>query len=135
MYTFVFRFVVVVVFLKGSVLFDFLCNRSGILAQLNGDTSKGKLCVQSFFNGNTVIHGHVFLITRYGFTHKYLFLLRMGGTSIIKDNRMECKTKFSIDVEFSFSFKENEIIFQATLMDTEIVILGEINQRNTNIAY
>jgi len=29
----------------------------------------------------------------------------MGGTSIIKDNRMECKTKFSIDVEFSFSFK------------------------------
>ncbi|MBQ8798921.1 MAG: hypothetical protein IJZ55_05075, partial [Lachnospiraceae bacterium] len=39
------------------------------------------------------------------FTHKYLFLLRMGGTSIIKDNHMECKTKFSIDVEFSFSFK------------------------------
>ena len=50
----------------------------------------------------------MFLITWYGFTHKYLFLLRMGGTFIIQDNLMECKTKFSIDVEFSFSFKEHE---------------------------
>ena len=71
----------------------------------------------------------MFLITRYGFTHKYLFLLRMGGTFIIKDNLMECKTKFSIDVEFSFSFKENEIILQNYLKNVgKCIIMGLVKK-------
>lgn len=43
------------------------------MGTLCGNGAEGVLLLQPFSNHDTVIHGYMFLVTSYLFTHKYLF--------------------------------------------------------------
>lgn len=69
---FVFRFVKMVMFLEGTMLFDLFGDSRGILVQMGRNTAEGVFLFESFFDCDTVIQSHMFLIASNRSIHKYL---------------------------------------------------------------
>ena len=60
--------------------------------------------------GDRASIGRILLLKGTGAVAGHSFLLRIEGTKIIKDMEEESKTKFSMNVKFSFAFKIHKIL-------------------------
>ena len=65
--TFVFGFIKRIMRIQGAMFFDFFGNGRRIFSDLLGDFAERESCIQSFFDSDSVILGHVFVITGYSF--------------------------------------------------------------------
>ena len=70
-------FIELVVTLKYSVLFYFLCDCGWILTQFNTYCPERYGSIQSLLDNNPVILIHMFLVCFYFLRHGFLFLLRI----------------------------------------------------------